>query len=117
MQITDGTILNELEVKKAKKQLLKNNEINNISDFFKIFGDPTRLSILLTLIDHELSVGDLCNVLEMNKSAISHQLKYLKFNHLVKFKKVGKNVIYSLDDYHVSSIIDIAKSHLNERKK
>ena len=91
-------------------------EVYDIADFFKIFSDSTRLQILFALNNNELSVNDLCAVLNMNKSAISHQLKYLRLNHLVKFTKKGKNVFYSHDDEHVSLIIETARRHLSEEE-
>ncbi len=109
------SILNEEEVKRAKKELLKDEEIYRISDFFKIFGDSTRLKLLWALDNKELCVNDLCNVLNMTKSAISHQLQCLKSNNLVKYKRVGKNVIYSLSDNHVRIIIETAREHLKEK--
>lgn len=115
MVIDIPTILNEEEVKLAKKQLLKDEEIYQISDFFKIFGDSTRLKLLWALDSKELCVGDLCNVLNMTKSAISHQLKSLKAANLVKYRKVGKNVLYSLSDNHVRIIIETAREHLEEK--
>lgn len=109
-------ILNPKAYNKAKKNMLKDNEIYDISDFFKIFADSTRLKILFALDNNELSVNDLCEVVQMTKSAVSHQLAYLKLNHLIKFNKIGKNVFYSLDDEHVSLIIETAKRHLGEEK-
>ena len=103
-------------VNKAKKNLVKDVEVYDIADFFKIFSDSTRLQILFALNNNELSVNDLCAVLNMNKSAISHQLKYLRLNHLVKFTKKGKNVFYSHDDEHVSLIIETARRHLSEKE-
>lgn len=89
-------------------------EIYEVSDFFKIFGDSTRLKILCVLDNQELTVTELCQKVDMNKSAVSHQLKILKANRLVKYKKSGKNVYYSLNDGHVSTIINTAKEHLRE---
>ncbi len=109
-------ILDIKAVNKAKKNMVKDNEVYDISDFFKIFADSTRLKILFALDNNELSVNDLCEVVQMTKSAVSHQLSYLKLNHLIKYNKVGKNVFYSLDDEHVSMIIETAKRHLGENK-
>lgn len=116
MSNLDAPILNEKEVVKAKKSMIKFEEIIEVSDFLKVFSDSTRLQILWALDDIELSVGDLCNILNMSKSAISHQLQYLKLNHLVKCRRQGKNIIYSLDDAHVSLIIETARKHLKEKK-
>lgn len=90
-------------------------EVYDVSDFFKIFSDSTRLKILSCLIDNELTVTQICEEVNLNKSAVSHQLMILKANKLVKYRKEGKNVIYSLDDEHVSIIINTAKQHLREK--
>ena len=112
----DTPIVNEEKVKKTLKNMISDTEIYSISDFFKIFGDSTRLKIIWALDDNPLCVGDLCNVCNITKSAASHQLNILKTNKIVKYKKQGKNVIYSLDDEHVSLIIETARRHLNEGK-
>ncbi|MBP5694003.1 MAG: winged helix-turn-helix transcriptional regulator [Bacilli bacterium] len=111
----DTPIVNAEAVRQAKESMISEDEIYNISDFFKIFGDSTRLQILCVLNNNSLTVGDLCNVINMSKSACSHQLNILRTNKLVKYQKIGKNVIYSLDDEHVSSIIDTARDHLKEK--
>lgn len=113
---TDTPIINEEIVKKTKEKMIDDTEVYQISDFFKIFGDSTRLKILWALDDNPLCVGDLCNIVDITKSAASHQLNILKANKLVKYKKEGKNVIYSLDDEHVAFIIETARKHLSEVK-
>ena len=113
---TDTPIINEEIVKKTKEKMIDDTEVYQISDFFKIFGDSTRLKILWALDDNPLCVGDLCNIVDITKSAASHQLNILKANKLVKYKKEGKNVIYSLDDEHVAIIIETARKHLSEVK-
>ncbi len=113
---TDTPIINEEIVNKTKEKMIDDTEVYQISDFFKIFGDSTRLKILWALDDNPLCVGDLCNIVDITKSAASHQLKILKANKLVKYKKEGKNVIYSLDDEHVAFIIETARKHLSEVK-
>ena len=113
---TDTPIINEEIVNKTKEKMIDDTEVYQISDFFKIFGDSTRLKILWALDDNPLCVGDLCNIVDITKSAASHQLNILKANKLVKYKKEGKNVIYSLDDEHVAFIIETARKHISEVK-
>lgn len=113
---TDTPIINEELVNITKERMIEDTEVYQISDFFKIFGDSTRLKILWALDDNPLCVGDLCNIVDITKSAASHQLNILKANKLVKYKKEGKNVIYSLDDEHVAFIIETARKHLSEVK-
>ena len=86
----------------------------DLSDFFKIFGDSTRLGILFALDGAELCVCDIASLLGMTKSAVSHQLKILRQNDLVRYRREGKNVIYSLADDHVRTIIEFALDHINE---
>lgn len=85
-----------------------------LSDLFKIFGDSTRMKILFALDGRQMCVCDIASVIGMTKSAVSHQLKILRQNKLITYRKSGKNVIYSLADDHVKSIIEIALSHIKE---
>ncbi len=87
---------------------------SNLADVFKIFGDITRLKILYALFDSELCVCDIANELNMSQSAISHQLRTLKTAKLVKNRKEGKIVYYSLDDEHVKHIFDQGLIHVTE---
>lgn len=100
------------KVDMIKSKSLSNDIIYNMADFFKIFSDSTRLKILYALLESELCVGDLVQALGMHQSTISHQLRILRQNNLVKFKKDGKAVIYSLDDSHVFEILSQGLSHL-----
>ncbi len=85
-----------------------------LSDFFKVMGDSTRIQLLWALDINEMCVGDLAVLLNMTKSAVSHQLKILRTAKLVKATKQGKNVYYSLDDNHVKTILEKALEHTNE---
>ena len=84
------------------------------SNFFKIFADDTRLKILLTINEKEISVGDIVKSVGISQSAVSHQLKILRDHRIVKTKKVGKSVFYSLDDNHIIAIIKDGFEHINE---
>ena len=90
------------------------NEINEIADLFKAFADSTRIKILLSLFDGERSVGDIVNEVGATQTAVSHQLRALKNSHLVKGRREGKNIFYSLDDEHVKIIINSAIEHVEE---
>ena len=94
--------------------LPKEEDLNKVTNLFKIFGDSTRTKILAALFNHELCVMCRCGVVGMNKSAVSHQLKVLKDAKLVKCRKVGKEVLYSLNDEHVVSIYKMALDHVME---
>ncbi|MDY3865515.1 MAG: metalloregulator ArsR/SmtB family transcription factor [Eubacteriales bacterium] len=86
----------------------------SLADFFKVFGDATRVKLLLALDRADLCVCDLAELLGMTKSAVSHQLSALRAAHLVNFRREGKNVRYSLADDHVRKIIECASEHLSE---
>ena len=89
-------------------------ELYDLAELFKVFGDSTRIRILFQLFDKELSVGELADLLNMNQSAVSHQLKVLKQAKLVKNRRAGKSIIYSLDDEHVRTIIAMGIDHIEE---
>ncbi len=88
--------------------------ILDLADLFKVFSDSTRLKILCALFDKELCVGEIAQSLEMSQTAISHQLRILKHSSLVKYKRVGKQMVYSLADDHVKSIINQGLEHTGE---
>ena len=88
--------------------------IYDLADLFKVFADSTRIRILYSLLDREKCVGDIVEELEMSQTAISHQLRILKQSHLVRCRRDGKQMYYSLADDHVKSIIEIALEHIKE---
>ena len=91
------------------------DRVYDLAELFKIFGDSTRLRILSALLNHELCVCDIAEVLEMNQSAISHQLRVLRTAGLIKARRCGKSAFYSLDDDHVKKIIEMGFEHINEK--
>ena len=97
--------------------MLESVTIEDLSKLFKVFGDPTRIKILWALNVHELCVLDICEVLDMTKSAVSHQLSTLKEAKLVKSRREGKEVYYSLDDEHVKEIFETGIVHVSHRCK
>ena len=101
-------------VEAVRCRMLDEEEYLDLADLFKLFGDSTRLLILHALEQQELCVCDLAGLLNLTKSAVSHQLKALRIANLVKFRREGQNVYYSLADAHVRSIIDIGLEHLHE---
>lgn len=96
------------------KNKINDNTLFDVAELFKVFGDSTRIRILYCLYDSEKSVTEIANTLNMNQSAISHQLKLLKYNKLVKNRRDGKTIYYSLDDKHVYNIINQGIEHINE---
>ena len=89
-------------------------ELYDLAELFKVFGDSTRIRILFVLFEAEVCVCDLAQVLNMTQSAISHQLRILKQNKLVKSRREGKSIFYSLADEHVRTIISMGREHILE---
>lgn len=101
-------------IKKAKKQLENEETYQLLAETFKIFGNTTRLKIMSLLSVEDLCVCDLCEAMDMSQSAISHQLRTLRAQNLVKYKKEGKQARYSLADKHVVEILKIGIEHVLE---
>lgn len=99
-----------------RKALPEEDVIYNLAELFKMFGDPTRAKILECLQIRDLYVGEIAEILEMSISAVSHQLRVLRSAKLVKGTKEGKEVKYSLDDDHVTKILEYGLTHVNEDK-
>lgn len=97
-----------------KSNIPTEEELYDLAELFKVFGDTTRIRILFQLFDSEVSVGDLAESLNMNQSAVSHQLKVLKQAKLIKNRREGKSIIYSLADDHVRTIIAMGIDHIEE---
>lgn len=107
-------MIHEEVVNKVKEKLPKEEILYDLADLFKVFGDGTRIKILCALFESELCVCDIAALLNMTHSAISHQLRVLKAAKLVKNRKVGKIVYYSLADDHVQHIFDQGLAHITE---
>ena len=90
------------------------NELSDLAELFKIFGDSTRIKILFALFHGDKNVTEICEMLEMNQSAVSHQLKILRTSKLISSRRDGKAVIYGLADDHVKTIIAMGKEHIEE---
>lgn len=112
----NGTCIDHQTVEKIKDSMIQEEVLYDIADFFKVFGDSTRLKILCALLKGEVCVCDLSEALQINQSAISHQLRVLRQNDLVKFRKHGKRVFYSLDDNHVSLLLEQGIEHILHKK-
>lgn len=98
------------------EQELENEFLLELADFFKIFGDGTRIRILQLLLAGEKNVGELAEALDMSQSAVSHQLRILRQNDLVKYRKEGKTVFYSLDDEHVRVVLEQGMTHIRHKR-
>jgi DNA-binding transcriptional ArsR family regulator len=110
----DCTIIHEEVVAEVRKHLPEEEKLLDLADLFKMFGDSTRIKILSALLHSEMCVCDIAALLGMTKSAISHQLRALRQTKLVKYRRDGKVVYYSLDDDHVGTIFEQGLRHVNE---
>ena len=95
-------------------QVPTEEELYDLAELFNVFGDSTRIKILYVLVESDMSVGDIAQALNMTQSSISHQLRVLKQSRLVRFRREGKNIVYSLADDHVHTIMSQGLEHLEE---
>ena len=114
LDICDCKVIHEEIIEKVKGKMPEEETLSNLAELFKIFGDSTRVRILSALFISEICVCDLANILNMKQSAISHQLRILKQSKLIKSRRAGKVVYYSLDDEHVNNIFHEGLNHINE---
>lgn len=103
-----------MENKNIKNEMPEIEVLFDLADLFKVFGDSTRLRIMFTLSDGEMSVLKIAEALNMEQSTISHQLRVLRQNKLVRVRREGKQIYYSLDDDHVKEIIEMGLDHVLE---
>ena len=114
-EVCEMVCLHEEAVRDVQSRMLTDETVLKGAEIFKLLGDPTRVKLLCALSRRELCVCDLSAVLGMTQSAVSHQLRVLRGAHLVKFRKEGKVVYYSLADAHVSRLLAIGVEHAEER--
>lgn len=112
--VCECTVIHQEVIDKIK--LPEEEVLYDLGDFFKILGDSTRIKILNALFQSEMCVCDIAALLGMTQSAISHQLRVLKQGRLVKHRKEGKVVYYSLDDDHIKHIVDQGLTHISEKR-
>jgi len=113
-QVCDCEVIHEEAVELVREAMTTVEEYQNLAALFKLFGDPTRVRILHALEAKELCVCDLAAVLDMTKSAVSHQLKSLRLSNLVTSRREGQVIFYSLADEHVKEILDMGFTHVRE---
>ncbi len=106
--------VDEKKVKRVRKAMKPAEAVTMLAETFRILGDPTRVRIAFALSKEELCVCDIANLLGVSQSAISHSLRSLRQMKLVKFRREGKIAYYSLDDEHISGLLDIGFSHVEE---
>ncbi|MGN0471728.1 MAG: ArsR/SmtB family transcription factor [Lachnospiraceae bacterium] len=110
----ESTEIHENLLQIVQDNMIGEEELYDLAELFKVFGDSTRIRILFVLFEAEVCVCDLAETLNMTQSAVSHQLKILKQNKLVKSRREGKSIFYSLADAHVRTIIDQGREHIEE---
>lgn len=116
IEFCNCSTIHEDVVERVRKSIPQEETLYDLAELFKVFGDSTRIRILCVLFETEMCVCDIAALLNMTQSAISHQLRVLKNARLVKYRKEGKVVFYSLDDQHVKQIFDQGLIHINELK-
>ena len=109
-----STYIHTKAIHQVEEHMPKEETLTDLADFFKVFGDATRVKILYVLLQSEMCVCDLAEVLQMTQSAISHQLRVLKQVKLVKNRREGKTVFYSLADGHIQTILNQGMEHISE---
>ena len=117
IETCEGEIIHEDTVKAVRATFPADEVLFDLSDFYKIFGDTTRVKILYALDKSDLCVCDISSLLGMSISAVSHQLKTLRDSDLVRTRREGKVVYYSLADEHVKSILECGFEHILEKEK
>lgn len=108
------SVIHEDVVNMVKKNMPKEEHLYDLAELFKVFGDTTKIKILYALFASEMCVCDIAALINMSQSAVSHQLRVLKQARLVKYRKEGKVVYYSLDDEHIKQIFDQGYMHITE---
>lgn len=111
----DCNIIHKEAVANVLNKLPSTTTFENLAKLFKLIGDPTRCRILFALDNEEMCVCDIANVLKMTKSAVSHQLRLLRQSQIVKTRKSGKEVYYTLDDEHIQKLFEIALEHIKHQ--
>ena len=106
--------LGEADIRRLQDDLPNDEVLYDLAELFRVFGDSTRIKILYALFESELCVNDIAQVVGISQSAVSHQLRVLKTSKLVKFRREGKAMYYSLDDDHVRSMIALGMEHTEE---
>ena len=113
---TDVEVIHKDLVEHVLKEMPSENMFLNLADTFKLIGDNTRCKILYVLDKNEMCVGDIANILDMTKSTISHQLAVLRRSGIVRCRKQGKEVLYKLDDEHITKLYEVAVEHILHRE-
>ena len=117
IELCECSMIHEDVVQRVREQMPAEEPVYEVSELFKVFGDSTRARIICTLTIEEMCVCDLSALLNMTQSAISHQLRLLKVSRIVKSRKQGRIVYYSLDDSHIAQIFAMGFDHVMEERE
>jgi len=112
--LCDIYLVDEAAVQRAREGMVSEDELTRLTETFKVLGDPTRVRIVMALASAELCVCDLSTLLNVSPSAVSHQLRLLRQQRLVKFRREGKMAYYSLDDDHIVRLLNECLRHVQE---
>jgi len=114
VEVCEARVIHCDVVQRVKEKMPAESDLEDLAGFYKLFGDSTRISILWVLSESEMCVCDICALLGMKQPAVSHQLKTLKQARVVRSRREGKVVYYSLDDDHIRSLLHFGIDHLHE---
>ena len=112
--VCDDKIIHYSNISNSDLNKIDEEELLDLADIFKLFSDSTRIKIICSILNTELCVCDICEMLKLNQSTVSHQLQLLRSAKLVKYRRDGKQIFYSLEDEHIESIMKTALSHIRE---
>ena len=113
-KIPDAPSPEDVALTRLQNELPDDEVLYELADLFRVFGDSTRIKILYALFESEKCVNDISNAVGISQSAVSHQLRVLRTSKLVKFRREGKAMLYSLDDDHVRSMLELGMEHVEE---
>ena len=113
-KIPDAPSPEDAALNRLQNELPDDEVLYELADLFRVFGDSTRIKILYALFESEKCVNDISNAVGISQSAVSHQLRVLRTSKLVKFRREGKAMLYSLDDDHVRSMLELGMEHVEE---
>ena len=112
MRVLERQREHEVAAQRAREQVLGENEIEKMSKMFQLLADPVRLKIVLALLVGDMCVGHLTEICAVTQSGVSHQLRVLRDNNIVKSKRLGQRVEYSIADKHIREIVELSRAHL-----
>ena len=115
IDVCSSNVIHQDIVNNVIEKMPEETDLNTLAEFFKVFGDNTRMKIIWALSISEMCVCDISTLINMSQSAISHQLKILRQSKLVRYRREGKVVYYSLDDLHIKDILNTAMVHIREK--